>query len=267
MLGRQPASETVTPHDMDQTLNRAKARMLPALRSASQGPAVASWQGPLHLHEDLGVVKNMQESSSHTNNRENNKNTRKYKMCRIGSWNIGTLTGKTIELVETMKRRRVNIMCLQETKWVGVKAKILDNTGYKLWYSGKDRNRNGVGIIVDSELIEQVVGVIRKGDRIIALKIIIGNKTMNVISAYAPQIGLDESIKIKFWKDLENLIQEIPQSEKVIIGGDLNGHIGQDNEDYDRIHGGYGFGSQNKEGKTILDFAIAYDLIIGNTFF
>ena len=78
---------------MDQTLNRAKARMLTALRSASQSSAAASWQEPLHLHEDLGVVKNMQEFS-HINKRENNKNNKKYKICRIGSWNIGTLKVK-----------------------------------------------------------------------------------------------------------------------------------------------------------------------------
>ncbi|WP_332309165.1 endonuclease/exonuclease/phosphatase family protein, partial [Candidatus Burkholderia verschuerenii] len=110
-------------------------------------------------------MKNMQEFS-HTNKREKTKNNKKYKICRIGSWNVGTLTSKTLELVETMKRRRVNIMCLQETKWKGAKAKILENTGYKLWYIGKDGNRNGVGIIVDSEFIEQVVGVTRIGDRI-----------------------------------------------------------------------------------------------------
>ena len=253
---------------MDQTFYRANARMLPALWSAPPGPSVVSWQGPLHLHEGLGVVQNMQEPS-HINKRKHNKKFRnkKYKTCRMGSWNIGTLTGKTIELVETMKRRRVNIMCLQETKWVGEKAKVLDTSGYKLWYTGKHKTKNGVGIIVDSEFIEQVVGVVRKGDRIIALKIIIGNETVNIISAYAPQVGLDEALKTKFWEDLEVLIQTMPQNEKVVIGGDLNGHVGQINEDYDKIHGGYGFGTRNNEGKTILDFAIAYDFNIINTFF
>ncbi|CAH2946033.1 MAG: unnamed protein product [uncultured Paraburkholderia sp.] len=55
-----------------------------------------------------------------------------------------------------------------------------------------------VGIIVDLKFIEQIVEVVRKGDRIISLKIIIKNKTINIISAYVPQIGLDKFIKIKF---------------------------------------------------------------------
>ena len=32
-------------------------------------------------------------------------------------------------------------------------------------------------------------------------------------------------------------------------------------------HGGFGFGSRNQEGKDVLDFATAFDLMIANTFF
>ena len=53
---------------------------------------------------------------------------------RLASWNVGTLTGKSIELVQALHRRKVSIACVQETKWVGVKARVID--GYKLWYSG-----------------------------------------------------------------------------------------------------------------------------------
>ncbi|XP_070005981.1 uncharacterized protein [Nicotiana sylvestris] len=74
---------------------------------------------------------------------------------RIGSWNIGTLTGKSIELVKILQKRRVNIACVQETRWVGSKARNVD--GYKLWYSGAVRGKNGMGILVDRELREYVV--------------------------------------------------------------------------------------------------------------
>ena len=40
--------------------------------------------------------------------------------------------GKFRELVDTAVRRRVNILCVQETKWKGQKAKEVDNTGFKL---------------------------------------------------------------------------------------------------------------------------------------
>ena len=45
-----------------------------------------------------------------------------------------------------------------------------------------------------------------------------------------PQVGLDESAKRQFWKDLDGLIRAVPSSEKLFIGGDLNGHVGTTSE-------------------------------------
>ncbi|XP_019236800.1 PREDICTED: craniofacial development protein 2-like [Nicotiana attenuata] len=78
---------------------------------------------------------------------------------RIGSWNIGTLTGKSIELVKILQKRKVNISCVQETRWAGSKARNAD--GYKLWYSRVVRGKNGVGNLVDRDLRESVVEVRR----------------------------------------------------------------------------------------------------------
>ena len=117
---------------------------------------------------------------------------------RLGSWNVGSLTGKLRELVDTVTRRRVNILCVQETKWKGQKAKEVDNTSFKLWYTGTVANRNGVGVLIDKSLKNSVVGVRRQGDRIILVKLVIDDMVLNVISAYTPQVGLDESAKRQF---------------------------------------------------------------------
>ena len=68
----------------------------------------------------------------------------------LGSWNVGSLTGKLRELVDTTTRRHVNILCFQETKWKGQKTKEVDNIGFKLWYTGTVVNRNGVGVLIDN---------------------------------------------------------------------------------------------------------------------
>ena len=119
---------------------------------------------------------------------------------RKATWHIGILTSKTMELVDVMIRRRVSIACIQETKWTGEKAREIEDTGFKLYYSGKDRCRNGVGILIAKGLVENVVAVIRKGDRIMLVKLVIGGNIMNVISAYAPQVELDDQTKRDFWE-------------------------------------------------------------------
>ncbi|PKU84030.1 ataxia telangiectasia mutated family protein [Dendrobium catenatum] len=135
-----------------------------------------------------------------------------------------------MELIDIMIHRKLNILCIQKTKWVGDKAKEIDSLGFKLWYSGRSRTRNGVGVIIDKSLKDNVIKINRIGDRIIALKIVVDDKIVNIISAYAPQVGLDMSSKLNFWNDLEELIQNIPLRERVFIGGDLNGHVGREVE-------------------------------------
>ncbi|ONM58670.1 Retrovirus-related Pol polyprotein LINE-1 [Zea mays] len=219
------------------------------------------------LHRRPGVVKN-EQGSLHLPRRV--RRVRKLvepTRVRVGSWNVGSLTGKLREIVDVVVRRRVNILCVQETKWKGQKAKEVEGTGFKLWYTGTATNKNGVGVLIDKSLKDGVVDVKRVGDRIILVKLVIGDLVLNVISAYAPQVGLNENSKREFWEGLEDMVSSVPVGEKLFIGGDLNGHVGTSSTSFEGVHGGFGFGTRNQEGEEILNFALAYDMFIANTFF
>jgi exonuclease III len=168
---------------------------------------------------------------------------------RLGSWNVGSLTGKLQELVDAAIRRPINILCVQETKWKGQKAKEVEDTSFKLWYTGSTSGKNGVGILIDRSLKDGVVDVRRQGDRIILVRLVVGDSALNVISAYAPQVGLSESTKRWFWEDLDSMVSTVPISGKIFIEGDLNGHVGATNVGFERVHEGFGYGSRNQEGE------------------
>ena len=68
--------------------------------------------------------------------------------------------------------------------------------GSKLWYSGGTIARNGVGILVEKELTDRVVEVRCKIDCIMSIKLVLGVVVLNVISVYAPQMGLTDDIKV-----------------------------------------------------------------------
>ncbi|XP_024017031.1 uncharacterized protein LOC112090299 [Morus notabilis] len=110
-------------------------------------------------------------------------------------------------------------------------------------------------ILLDKTMKDDVVKIKRIGDRIIMLKSVLGNKFIYVISAYAPQIGLDAETKVKFWKNMDDLVCRIGNEDNIFIGGHFNGHVGKDRKNFERIHGGFGFGARNEEGKSILEFA------------
>ena len=98
------------------------------------------------------------------------------------------MTGKSREVTEMLKRRRVEIACVQETKWKGNKAREIGE-GYKLYYKGASTTRNGVGIILHSEWQDKILEVKRKSDRVMSIKLVVGKRILNIISAYAPQPG------------------------------------------------------------------------------
>jgi hypothetical protein len=57
---------------------------------------------------------------------------------------------------------------------------------------------NGIGIVLDKSLKDEVVDIKRQEDRIIFVKLLVGDLIFNIISAYVSQIGLNESVKMWF---------------------------------------------------------------------
>ncbi|XP_070050903.1 uncharacterized protein [Nicotiana tomentosiformis] len=179
--------------------------------------------------------------------------------------NIGTPTEKSIELDKILQKRKINIACVQETRWKGTKTWNVD--GFKLWSSGSAGGKNGAGILVDRDLRELVVEVRRVNDRLMCIKFVVGEFTVNVINAYASKVGLDQEVKKQFWEDLDEILHSIPHTEKLFIGGDFNGDIGASARGYDDVLGGFGFGDKNEGGTSLLNFARAFDLVIANSSF
>ncbi|KAK3564765.1 hypothetical protein QTP86_025281 [Hemibagrus guttatus] len=130
--------------------------------------------------------------------------------------------GKGRELADVMERRKVDILCVQETRWKGSKARSI-GTGFKLFYYGVDSKRNGVGC----ELEE----------------------------------------KERFWSELDEVMESIPTGERVVIGADFNGHVGEGNTGDEEVMGKFGVKERNLEGQMVVDFAKRMDMGVVNTYF
>ena len=127
---------------------------------------------------------------------------------RVGTLNIGMMTGRVRELADMMEQRNVDILCLQETKWKGSKARNIGG-GCKIFYNGADGRKNGIGIVVREELAESVLEVKRVSDRLMAMKLEVKGSILNIVSACAPQVNYSIEEKNDFWEDLDGLIESI----------------------------------------------------------
>nr|XP_009605897.1 uncharacterized protein LOC104100391 [Nicotiana tomentosiformis] len=87
------------------------------------------------------------------------------------------------------------------------------------------------------------------------IKLVVDGFTLNVISAYVPQAGLNEEVKRHFWENLDEVVRGVPLTEKLFTGANFNGHIGESARGYNDVHGGFGFGGWNEAGILLFEFA------------
>ena len=82
-----------------------------------------------------------------------------------------------------MERRKIDLACVQETKWKGAKAREIGG-GFKLFYNGGNNKRNGVGIIVKNEWQDNIMEIKRTSDRLMSMKLVKQNGKINIVAAH-----------------------------------------------------------------------------------
>ena len=188
---------------------------------------------------------------------------------RLGTLNVGTMSGRSTEVCEELRKRRMDVCCVQEVRWRGQGARFLGAKGrrYKLWWSGNSEGVGGVGVLVKEELCEKVVEVRRKSDRVMAIVMAFEEEVVRVICGYAPQRGRIDVEKEQFYDDMASEWDLRSKDELVLGLGDFNGHVGRLIEGFEGVHGGNGIGERNAEGRLLLEFCDGKELCVANTWF
>jgi len=93
---------------------------------------------------------------------------------RVGTWNVDSLTGRSGELVEALAERRMDVACVQETRWRGSGCRFFGaiSKRYKLFWMGSKAKTDGIGIFVAEKWVDCVVSVERHSERVLVLKMV-----------------------------------------------------------------------------------------------
>lgn len=188
---------------------------------------------------------------------------------RVGTVNVGTMARRSGEIVDMVARRKLDFCCVQETRWKGGSARTMgvDGGRYKFFWVGCEEGVSGVGVLVSEKWIDKVIEVKRVSERMMVLRVIIGRSVLNLVTVYAPQVGRPQTEKEEFFIMLGRELLEIGIGERVVVCGDLNGHVGREADGYEGVHGGFGWGERNQEGEMLLEFADAMEMVVANTCF
>ena len=152
---------------------------------------------------------------------------------KIASWNIGSMRGRSSEIVETITRRNVDLCCVQEVRWRGASARHITGKDYryKFFWVGNNQGTSGIGVLLAEKWVDKVYDIKRVSDRIMLIKLLVGEAAVfTVLSVYAPQTGLEESTKDAFYDSLQTVISELPDKEIVICKHNRLGGSGRINQ-------------------------------------
>ena len=184
---------------------------------------------------------------------------------RIATWNVRTLyqAGKLANVMMEMKRMKINMLGLCETRWMGTGC--FETEGHKVIYSGGDKHVKGVGIILNKEISNCILGYWTVSERILLIKLRGQPFNLSIIQVYAPTAESSEEDIDDFYEQLEQAMDQCKSQEVIIVMGDLNAKVG--NERVGHIVGGHGLGTQNERGERWIDWCRQHNQIITNTWF
>ena len=110
----------------------------------------------------------------------------------MGTLNVNILRGRVCEVVETLSRRKVEVCCAQETRYRGGNCRTVKgkDTRYKLYWSGNYKGTDGVAVLVVEEVIENVFEVQSVSDKIILVRLIVGQRVVTFLSSMPHRVYL-----------------------------------------------------------------------------
>lgn len=123
-------------------------------------------------------------------------------------------------------------------------------------FSDKVQRVGAEGSLVAERCVVHVISMSGVSEQILMVNLLLGKRIVNVVSAYAPQSGRSLEKKDAFWDQTVGVIARLHQSEVVVVGSGLNGHLGLALDGHDSVHGGMGFGTRNAEGKGSLSLVM-----------
>jgi len=94
------------------------------------------------------------------------------------------------ELVEALAERRMDVLCVQETRWRS-DCRLFGAIGKKcrLFLMGDGAGTDGVGVFVAERWADGVVGVEGHSERVVVLKMVLGDRLLDVFFGLCSSLG------------------------------------------------------------------------------
>jgi len=90
---------------------------------------------------------------------------------------------------------------------------------------------------------------------------------LGLIHCYVPTEVAEDVEKQEFYVQLSDTIKRQKKKDIIIMGGDLNAMVGQNNESPEHVMGRHGLGERTENGQLLVYFCASHDVVTGGTIF
>ena len=104
-------------------------------------------------------------------------------------------------------------------------------------------------------------------ERTLTLRLNSTTDPVTLISVYAPTLSATPDTKDMFYENVASIIRNIPSKEQVVVLGDFNARVGEDQDSWPSCLGQFGVGKMNENGQRLLELCTFHYLCITNSFF
>ena len=171
---------------------------------------------------------------------------------RFGAWNIRTLSGREVELVEEMKKYRLEVLGASETKVRGNGEKAIGDVRCVFSGVGDGRARAGVAILLSERLGRCLRELECVNERILRVRLNVEGAWLTVMQVFAPTDDSNREVKMEFFARLQETVGSVTRGDVLIVMGDLNARVGNDTEVWGEILGKHGEVACNDNGGRLL---------------
>lgn len=164
---------------------------------------------------------------------------------------------------------KIDILAITETHMRG-SGFYTTPSGNTTYFSGpENESRNGVALSVTPSMNRVILDYNPVSDRILTAKINTKPCRLNIVIVYAPMSASSDEEIDAFYKQLEDVVTNLPNRDITLVMSDLNAKIGltKDENHLRDVVGKFGLGDRNSRGEKWIQFCAENSLTVMNTCF
>ena len=169
-----------------------------------------------------------------------------------------------------MKNYNLDVVALSETRFPGQgQLKEKDYTFFWSGLSDDEHRRAGAGFAIKRSIADKLESLPEAhNERLMTLSLPISKKQrLFMISAYAPTMNHTLDEKEQFYEDLRRILKKVSSKDSILLMGDFNARVGNDNQAWPGVLGKHLLGTSNSNGLLLLSLCSEFNLTITNSIF